>query len=131
MPRLPSILLTAVLLGVPRALDARAFGAQRSVYIDVAAQDPELLAFADELERALSAACYSLATERAGATLVVEVHGVARSAGRRGPGAQTLLLTVGHGRARRPLLVDHAPGQQARAARALLEALPGPGPAPH
>ena len=49
MLRLGSILLTALLTGVPRALDARAFGAQRSVYVEVAPNDPELASFAEEL----------------------------------------------------------------------------------
>ena len=40
--RLGSVVLAAVLLGVPRALDARAFGVQRSVYLDVAPLAPEL-----------------------------------------------------------------------------------------
>jgi hypothetical protein len=128
MLRLGSILLSALLTGVPRALDTRAFGAQRSVYVEVAPADPELSSFARELERALAAAAYTLVTERAQATLVVEVHGFARSAVARGRGRDTVLMTVGRGRARHPLVLDHAPGQRAQAARVLLEALSGTGP---
>jgi hypothetical protein len=129
MLRLGSILLTALLTGVPRALDARAFGAQRSVYVEVAPNDPELASFAEELERALATASYTLVGDRTRATFVVEVHRCAPSAGARGRNA--VLLSVGDGRARHPLLLDHRPGQRARAARALLEALPGPGPMAH
>jgi len=130
MLRLGSVLLTAVLLGVPRALDARVFGSPRSVYVEVAPQDPELASFAEELERALAAAAYTLAPFPLRATLVVEVHGFARSGHDGEKARRAVLLSVGEGRKRRPLILDHGPGQRARAVRALLEALPAPGPTP-
>lgn len=131
MLRLGSILLTALLTGVPRALDARTFGAQRSVYVEVAPNDPELASFAEELERALAAASCTLTTDRARATLVVEVHRFVRPAGPLERGRHAVLLTAGDGRIRRPLLLDHGIGQGAQAARALLAALPGPRPTAH
>jgi hypothetical protein len=71
--------LAAVLLGVPRAIDTRAFGAQRSVYVDLAPLASELRDFATELERAIGETTYSLAARRSEATLVVEVlHGPGR-----------------------------------------------------
>jgi len=121
MLRLGSMLLTAVLLGVPRAVDARAFGSQRSVYVEVAPGDPDLASFAEALEQALGAAAYTLARDRSRATLVVEVRGFARSVSGERAG---VMLAVGRGADRRPLVLDHAPGQWAPAARTLLAALP-------
>ena len=66
--RLGSVLLAAVLLGVPRALEARSFGAPRSVYMDVARPAPDLAGFAEELQRALEAAGCRLAARPDGAT---------------------------------------------------------------
>lgn len=48
LSRLGSVVLAAVLLGVPRVLDAGAFGAQPSVYLAVATMDPKLRGFAAE-----------------------------------------------------------------------------------
>jgi hypothetical protein len=126
MLRLGSILLTAVLLGVPRALEARAFGSTRAVHVDVAPQDPELASFAEELDRALAAATHTLAPRPFPATLVVEVHGFARSAPAGEGIRHAVLVSQGRGRTFRPLILDHGPGQRAQAARALIEALPNP-----
>jgi hypothetical protein len=124
--RLGSAILASVLLGVPRALDTRAFGATRSVYIQVAPDSPELAAFAGELTRALAEAGVTLATGPAGATLVVDVHGLWRSVGRTGRVTEAVRFTArDHGSARR-LVLHYAPEDRGAAARALLRALEPP-----
>jgi hypothetical protein len=122
--RLGSAILASVLLGVPRALDARAFGAPRSVYIQVAPDAPELTAFAAELSRALVDAGLSVATRPAGATLVVEVHGLWRSAS--GPATEAVSFTARDRRGTRLLVLHYAPEARPAAARALLRSLESP-----
>jgi hypothetical protein len=131
--RLGSAILTAVLLGVPRALDARAFGSARSVYVEVADPSPELAGFARELSRALEGAGCRVAARPTGATVVVEVHALWT---RVGPGtlpAEVIGCTVSDANGRRPLVLDYRPGCQAQAASALLRVLdeaPSSGPKP-
>jgi hypothetical protein len=121
--RLGSAILASVLLGVPRALDARVFGAQRSVYIEVAPESPELTAFAAELSGALAEAGFSTASRPRGATLVVEVHRLWRSDGVGGPASEAISFTVHDRRGPRPLVLHYAPEARAAAAHALLRSL--------
>ena len=121
MFRLGPVVLAAVLLGVPRALDARAFGAQRSVYVDLAPLAPELQDFASELERAIGGTAYSLAARPSEATVVVEVLNVARSIGSDGGEMEAATFAVREEGHTRPLVLHYAPEQRARAARLLLE----------
>jgi hypothetical protein len=121
--RLGSAILASVLLGVPRALDARAFGAPRSVYIQVAPDSPELTAFAGELTRALADAGLSLAAGPAGATLVVDVHSLWRSVGGTGPESEAVSFTARDRRGTRLLVLHYAPEARPAAARALLRSL--------
>jgi hypothetical protein len=121
--RLGSALLASVLLGVPRALDTRAFGSPRSVYIQVAPDSPELAAFGEELSRALAEAGVSLATGPAGATLVVDVHGLWRSEGASGGMTEAIRFTAHDRRGTRRLVLHYAPGSRSAAARALLRSL--------
>jgi len=121
--RLGSALLASVLLGVPRALDARAFGATRSVYIQVAPDSPELTAFAGELSRALAEEGLSAAPGPAGATLVVDVHGLWRAAGGGGAVSEAVSFTARDRRGTRLLVLHYAPEARAAAARALLRSL--------
>jgi hypothetical protein len=124
--RLGSMVLTAVLLGVPRALDTRAFGAARSVYVEVADPSPGLAGFADALARALERSGGRLATSPTGATAVVEVHALWRCVDS-GPGpSEAVCFTVRDARGRRPLVLHYAAGREAEAARALLRALERP-----
>jgi hypothetical protein len=125
--RLGSAILASVLLGVPRALDARAFGAARSVYIQVAPDSPELSAFAEELTRALVDAGLSVATHPAGATLVVDVHGLWRSVGGTGSVTEAVRFTARDERGTRRLVLHYAPETRRAAARALLRSLEPPG----
>jgi hypothetical protein len=124
MKRLGSLLLAGVLLGVPRALEARTFGLQRSVYIDVSPLAPELQAFARDLERALVDNAYTLADDPSRATVVVEVRTATTTgavAARRP--SEAVLVSVREGKALRPLVLHYAPEQRAAAARALLDRL--------
>jgi hypothetical protein len=124
--RLGSMVLTAVLLGVPRALDARAFGAARSVYVEVADPWPGLTGFADELSRALERAGCRVATAPTGATTVVEVHALWKCADSGPDPSEAISFTVCDARGRRRLVLHYAAGREAEAARALLAALDRP-----
>jgi hypothetical protein len=106
--RLGSAILASVLLGVPRALDTRAIGAPRPVDIQVAPDSPELSAFAEELTRALVDAGLSVATHPAGATLVVDVHGLWRSVGGIGSVTEAVRVTARDGRGTRRLVLHYA-----------------------
>jgi hypothetical protein len=121
--RLGSAILASVLLGVPRALDARAFGAARSFYVEVAPDSPELAAFAGELTRALVDAGFSAAAHPAGATVVVDVHGLWRSAGGREPPSEAVSFTARDRRGERLLVLHYAAEARSAAARALLRSL--------
>ncbi len=130
MLRLGSAILASVLLGVPRALDARAFGAPRSVYIEVAPDSPELTAFAAELSRALGDAGFPTATRPGGETLVVEVHALWRAKGGRGSATEAVSFTARDARGTRRLVLHYAPEARRAAARALLRCLDHPGKPP-
>ena len=119
--RLGSAILASVLLGVPRALDARTFGAQRSVYVEVAPESSELAAFARELSRALADAGFSMAARPGGATLVVEVHELRRSTD--GSTSEAISFTVRDRRGMRPVILHYSPGERPAAARVLLRSL--------
>ena len=123
MLRLGSAILASVLLGVPRALDTRAFGAPRSVYIQVAPDSPELTAFAAALTRALGDAGFSTATRPTGATLVVDVHSLWRSVGTNGPATEAVRFTARDRRGTRLLVLQYAPEARRAAAHALLRSL--------
>jgi hypothetical protein len=123
MRQLGSVILAAVLLGIPRALEARAFGAERAVYLDVVTQGPELRALAEELGRAIEGTAYALAARPLGATLVVELLGVTQRSGQTGQRSETLMLAVRDGRRTRPMLVEYAPWRRAKAAHLVLESL--------
>jgi hypothetical protein len=124
--RLGSAILASLLLGVPRALDARAFGSPRSVYVQVAPDSPELSDFALELTRALAGAGASLATAPSRATLVVDVHGLWRSESADGDVTEAIRFTARDARGTRRLVVHYAPESRAEAARALLRSLEAP-----
>jgi len=121
--RFGSVVLTALLLGVPRALDARAFGAARSVYVEVADPSPGLAGFADALSLALERSGCRVATSPTGATTVVEVHALWRCDNSRPDPSEAISFTVRDVRGRRPLVLHYAVGREGEAARALLEAL--------
>lgn len=123
MLRLGTAILASVLLGVPRALDARAFGATRSVYVQVSPASPELAAFATELSRALVDEGLSLAAGPAGATLVVDVHALWQSKDDSGSASEAVSLTACDRRGTRLLVLDYPPEARPAAARALLRSL--------
>lgn len=130
MLRLGSAILASVLLGVPRALDTRAFGAPRSVYIQVAPDSPELSAFAEELTRALVDVGLSVATRPASATLVVDVHGLWRSVGGNGSVTEAVRFTARDEHGTWRLVLHFAQEARGAAARALLRSLDRPGHTP-
>ena len=127
MKRLGSLLLAGVLLGVPRALEARSFGFQRSVYIDVSPLAPELQAFARELETALLGSCYALADDPSRATVVVEVRSATTTHRPGHSRAEAVLITVQDGGSTRPLVLHYPAERRAAAARSLLGRLGGAG----
>jgi hypothetical protein len=121
--RLGSVILATVLLGVPRALDSRSFGAQRSVYLDVAPELPELSDFLEELERAIGAAAVTLAERPTEATTVIEIQKVARAEDPHGDRMEAVTLVVREGASAHPLILYYAPPDRSRAASRLVETL--------
>jgi hypothetical protein len=122
--RLGSVLLAAVLLGVPRALDARAFGAApRSVYVDVSPLDPRLRDFTAELERAIDAASYRLVDDPRDATLIVEIHRVWIAEAGEGASTEAVSVTIRRGHQARPVVVHYLAGRRDDAARTLIRML--------
>lgn len=125
MLRLGSVILAAALLGVPRALGARTFGAPRSVYVDVAPQAPELTDFVRELERAIGDAAYSLAACPSEATMVIEVQNIATAETSDGRSMAAVTVVLREGTSARPWILHYDPPQRARAASRLVERLSG------
>ena len=118
MLRLGPALLTALLLGVPRALGGRAFG-ERAVFVEVATGDPRLAAFAESLARAVRRWGARVALTPAGAACVITVHRAFR-----GPGGQEAIsLSIGEGPRARRLVLQHPPERRDEAALALLESI--------
>lgn len=120
MKHLGSLLLAGVLLGVPRALEARTFGLQRSVYIDVSPLAPELQAFARELEAALLGGCYAPADNPSQATVVIEVHSATTTHRVGRSRAEAVLISVRDRGSTRPLVLHYPAEQRTAAARSLL-----------
>ena len=127
---LGSAILTAVLLGVPRALDGRVFGSTPSVYVEVADASPEIAAFGEEVSRAPEESGCRVAARPTGATIVVEVHSLWTCAGPGSDPSEAISFTVRHARGRRPLVLHYPHGCRAQAARTLLRALDDGGTRP-
>jgi hypothetical protein len=121
--RLGSVILAAALLGVPRALDTRAFGSPRWVYIDVAPAAPELTDFLAALEKAIDHSAYALAAAPSAATTVIEVGSVTVARASDGRPMEAATLVVREGASARPLVLHYAPPGRARAVSHLLETL--------
>jgi len=125
MLRLGTIVLSSVLLGLPRALGARVPGGDRSGYVEVAAPDLDPRELAGLLDALLFSEALAVARQPGHDTLVVELLGLARIGSDPAQGA--LLATVGEGAQARPLVVER-PGQRRSPAP---RRLPGPGPTLH
>ena len=123
MFRLGPMILSAVLLGVPRALGSQVFGTQRSVYIDVAPLPPELTDFTEALEGAIGEASWTLARGASEATTVIEIQSVARSRASSGDGMDAVTLVVREEGSVRRMVLHYAPRGRAEAAAHLLERL--------
>ena len=113
MRHLCSVVIAAVLLGVPRVLDGRSFGAQRSVYVEVAPESPELADLVTELGRAIGGAAYSLASSPSEATLVVELLGVGTSRAADGRSMEAASFTIREGSGSRPVVLHYPPDRRA------------------
>jgi hypothetical protein len=125
--RLGSLVLSSVLLGVPRALEGLSFGRPPSVYVGVETSAADLEALTEELDRALAQACLSRASRRREATTVVELEPLGSKVEGRGRGSRAVAVTVRReGRPRR-LVLSFTPGHAAAAARRLLACLEPPG----
>ena len=124
MPRLGSLVLASVLLGVPRALQGRTFGApRRAVWVEVSRPSPVLGAFAFALSEVLTDSAWSLAGGRWQATTVVEVLGVASTTDRRGRRVEAYTLSVREGGRERQVVLHGHPGDRMGTARALIARL--------
>ncbi len=123
VPRLGSLLLASVLLGVPRALEARTFGAHRSFYVEVSREAPGLGPVADALSEALAQSACALARRRSQATTVIDVVSVLTTTDRQGRPVEAVTLAVREGhRVRRVVLHGH-PDDRAASARELVARL--------
>ncbi len=121
MPRLGSLVLASVLLGVPRALEARTFGApQRAVYVEVARPTRELGAFAEAVSEALAGSAWSLVSFRSEATVLIDVESVVKATDARGRPLEVFTVCVREGRRVRRLVLQGAARDRAGAARALI-----------
>ncbi|HVO09427.1 MAG TPA: hypothetical protein VMX54_01625 [Vicinamibacteria bacterium] len=124
MPRLGCLVLASALLGVPRALQARTFGAPpRAVWVEVCRPSPVMGAFADAVGDVLAASAWSPASGRSQATTVVDVVGVVSSTDRRGRPVEAYALSVREGRRERRVVLHGRPEDRAGTARALVAAL--------
>ncbi len=121
--RLGSIVLTSVLLGVPRALEARTFGQRRPVYVEVAPRSPGLLAFGEALGRALDAAGRASGPRHATAVQLVDVLHLASLRDALGRAVEMITLVVREGRRMRRILLHADAGRRDDAARELLARL--------
>jgi len=113
--RLGPALLTALLLGVPRALGGRAFG-DRAVYVEVAAGEPELTAFGEALSRVVARHAHRLIGPPRGPATVITVHRLFRSPEH---DVEAVSVSVGD----RRLVLHYPPGARDDAALTLLESL--------
>ncbi len=121
--RLGSLVLASVLLGVPRALEARAFGGRRPVYVEVAPRSPGLLAFAAALEQALGAAGQAFVPHRSATVMVVDVLHLACVRDALGRAVEAITLVVTEGRRVRRMLLHADAERRDDAARELLARL--------
>lgn len=125
MLRLGTIVLSSVLMGLPRALGERVPRGGRSGYVEVAAPDLDPRQLAELLDALLSGEALAVPRQPAHATLVVEVIGFARIGSDPAHGA--LLATLGEGAQGRPLVVERPARRRSPAARPV----PGRGPTLH
>jgi hypothetical protein len=124
MPRLGSLLLSGVLLGVPRALQSRTFGApQRTVYVEVSRPAPALGAFAEAFTEALADATWGLARTRSAATTVVELVSVVSTTDRHGRAVEAFTLSVREGGRSRRIVLHGRPDDRLASARQLIATL--------
>jgi hypothetical protein len=121
---LVSLVLASILLGVPRALDARAFGARRPGYVELSPRSPGLQAFGEALSRALAGRpAWSLSRSRREAATVVDVLALASGLDARGRRVEAVALRVSERGGTRRVLLHAAPGQREAAARELVARL--------
>jgi hypothetical protein len=124
MLQIGSALLTAVLLGVPRALETRTFGAaSRPVFVEVSRLDARLADFTAALEREIVAACHRLVGNVRAAPAVVEIHNVWAARKARAPQTEAACVTVRRGYDATPMVVQYVSGCRQAAARTLIQAL--------
>ena len=123
MARLGALMLSSVLLGLPRVFRIVTSAAlRRSRYVERAPSDAALLEFMEALQPAIDEHCHSLASGGPGErAAVVEVHGLvsqSASPGRLSAEAVSVSVAAGDGVQR---LVLHGPtGHRAGAARTLV-----------
>ncbi len=123
MLRLALLLLTALLLGLPRALRG-ATPHSASVYVEVAPGDPTLTAFGAAVEAELEREHFTPAPRPTSETLIVEIHSAARLEARGQASREAVRVTVRErGRTRR-LVLDFDEANLQAAARTLIASLP-------
>jgi hypothetical protein len=120
--RLGALMLTSVLLGLPRLFRAGSNAPRRrSRYVEPAACDPALLDFAAALAPVIDAHCNSLSGSVNGETTVVEIHRLSsRAASADQPAAEAISVSVEADGSVQRLVLHGLPGRRVGAARALV-----------
>jgi hypothetical protein len=127
MARLGALMLTSVLLGLPRLFRAEStVPRRRSRYVEPATCDAALLDFVAQLGPAIDAHCHSLADAGDAGTTVVEVHRLSsqRACADR-PAVEAISVSVEAGGAVQRLVLHGPAGRRAGAARTLVRWLTG------
>jgi hypothetical protein len=125
--RFGALMLTSVLLGLPRVFRAGATVARRRLrYVEPAPCDAALLDFVAELEPAIDDHCRSLAEPGAGGAVVVEVHRLLSRRAQAGqPPMEAISVSVETDGCVQPVILHGPPGRRAAAARTLVRWLAG------
>jgi hypothetical protein len=123
MLRLGLLLLTALLLGLPRALRGTS-PHPASVYVAVEPGDATLTAFGAAVEAELEREHFTPASRPTRETLIVEIHSGARLVATEGASREAVRVTVRErGRTQR-LVLDFDEANMQVAARTLIASLP-------
>ncbi len=125
MIRLGSLILTAVLLGLPRLFPGSAASLRRrSPHVEPAPCDPALLDFIAELRPLIDSHCRALADPDPGNPVVVEIHRLVPRTGKDGTRvAEAISVSVQADGRFQPMIFECRPGRRSPAARALVAML--------
>jgi hypothetical protein len=118
-------ILSACLSSLPRVFQRLVLGVRtRLPYVELAPGDPALLAFTNELSKAIDHESRALARQGLEDPQIVEVHRLVRLHAGNGSAIEEAVSVSVRGDGRlRPLILHYPPEQRADAARALIRRL--------